>query len=345
MKILVIDIAAKTGGALTIIDSFYKESLEDKQNEYIFLLSRDLEERSSESDIIIMKKQNWLSRLYFDFIGAKKIVKKYNIEKVISFQNTMPRLDKCFKILYMHQAIPFQKEKKFSFLKKKEFNLAIRQHLIGYLIKRSLLKSDKIIVQTNWIKKAIIRECSIDKDKIKVVVPRVLLNNNNNSKKCEINNDKFFYPTSDYVYKNNELVEKVATKLIEDGINDFQIDLTIDGKNCNNINYIGRIDKERLLEKYRTSILIFPSYIETLGLPILEAKKVGTIILASDTEFSHELLDDYENAYFFNPFKYEELYELIKKCIMKDIEIKKIKNYENNKNLNSKRIIDIVNEL
>ena len=49
----------------------------------------------------------------------------------------------------------------------------------------------------------------------------------------------------------------------------------------------------------------------------------GTIVLASNTLFSHELLDGYENAYFFDPFKPGELADLMERVITGAIEIKK----------------------
>ncbi len=53
---------------------------------------------------------------------------------------------------------------------------------------------------------------------------------------------------------------------------------------------------------YLDSALIFPSYIETVGLPMLEARRHGRRIMASDRPFSREVLAGYPNAQFFDPF-------------------------------------------
>ena len=50
-----------------------------------------------------------------------------------------------------------------------------------------------------------------------------------------------------------------------------------------------------------------------------EAASAGTIVLASDCPFSHEILDNYENAYFFDPFKPAELADLMRKVITGEI--------------------------
>lgn len=78
------------------------------------------------------------------------------------------------------------------------------------------------------------------------------------------------------------------------------------------IEFIGYIDINSVYDYYSKSILIFPSYIETFGLPMLEAKMHKSPILASNCPFSHEILDGYEKVQFFDPFNSFDLYKKIK---------------------------------
>ena len=119
MKILVVDIAASTGGALSILRDFYQEALEDKENEYVFLLSDNYIKESKNIKIkLLTKEKKWIRRLIFDHFTGKKIVKEINPDLIISFQNTIIRGTNKKTILYLHQSIPFQKQKRFSFFKK-----------------------------------------------------------------------------------------------------------------------------------------------------------------------------------------------------------------------------------
>ena len=77
------------------------------------------------------------------------------------------------------------------------------------------------------------------------------------------------------------------------------------------IDFIGSIDIEAVYDYYSKSILIFPSYIETFGLPLLEARKHESPILASNCAFSHEVLEGYDRVKFFNPFESRELGDLM----------------------------------
>ena len=82
-------------------------------------------------------------------------------------------------------------------------------------------------------------------------------------------------------------------------------------RSCGNLVCVGRLPYEQLFDYYRGGTLIFSSYIETFGYPMAEARRVGTIVLASDTPFSREALNGYENAYFFDPFHPEKLAALM----------------------------------
>lgn len=318
MKILVVDIAASSGGSLTILKEYYERAKKDFKNEYVFLLSDNYLNETNNIKIICLKKyKKWINRLLFDFVLGKKIVSKVKPDKILSLQNTIIHGVKIEQSLYVHQAIPFQKVKKFSLFKKKEYKLAIIQNFIGYLIKLSIKKADSVIVQTNWMKEALIRECKINENKISVQSPKlsILVNNKKNHKK----NGKctFFYPASNALYKNHNVIYKAIDILTEKKINNFEVLLTIDGESTNNIKFLGRIERDEVINKYYNSILLFPSYIETFGLPLLEAKECDSIIIASDTEFSHEILDNYDKVDFFNPYNSNELAELMENKIKK----------------------------
>ena len=78
-------------------------------------------------------------------------------------------------------------------------------------------------------------------------------------------------------------------------------------KNSLKVKFGGSISREKVFEMYAKSILIFPSYVESFGLPLLEAKLTGTYIIASNTPFCHEILDGYDKADFFDEMDYKTL--------------------------------------
>lgn len=316
MRIVVNDIAASTGGALTVLRDFYncvKEN--DKENEWIFLLGDNILEETENIKIITLPeiKHSHKKKMLFDFFTGKKFINSLKPDVFFSLQNIITFGLKMPKVVYIHQSIPFQTQKKFSFFKRNERKLAVYQYLIGFIIKLSAKKADKVIVQTNWMKKAVCKQCGLSDKRVLKISPIVNSLDLNNEDSFDQN--YFFYPTSPAVYKNNDLIFN-ACEILDNKKLNYEVALTINNNQYNEkIKCVGRLPYKEVIKNYAKSTLIFPSYIETFGYPIAEARMVGTVILASDCPFSHEILENYENAYFFDPFEPKELAELMEKVI------------------------------
>ncbi len=321
MRIVVNDIAACKGGAMTVLKDFYFCVCEnDKQNEWIFLLGDKYFEETQNVKIIAMPqiKQNPLKKVMFDFFTGKRFINSLKPDVVFSMQNIITFGVKQKQILYLHQSIPFQKVKRFSFFKAKERKIAFIQFVIGAMIKRSVKKANGVIVQTEWMRDAVCKKCRINGQKVINILPNV---NDIMDKKDEslFDNRTFFYPTAKAIYKNNDCVFS-ACELLDRKNLDYSVTLTLPKEfSRDKINCIGRIPYDDVIRFYNQSTLVFPSYIETFGYPLAEARMLGALILASDCPFSREVLSGYENAYFFNPFNPEELGILMEKVIKGEI--------------------------
>ena len=118
---------------------------------------------------------------------------------------------------------------------------------------------------------------------------------------------------------DKESNSKISVKTIEKGL-DFTVTLTLpEEMSRGRVRCSGRLPYDEVVTRYHTATLLFPSYIETFGYPLAEARQAGTIVLASDTAFSREVLEGYENAYFFDPFRPQELADLMERVIRGNI--------------------------
>lgn len=320
MRIVVNNIAASTGGAMTVLRDFYRCVCEnDTENEWIFLLGDRYFEETENVKIIPMPeiKKSGIKKVLFDFVTGRKFISELKPDVVVSMQNIITFGIKVPQMTYIHQSIPFQSAKKFSFFKGSERKLAVIQHLIGRIIKRSAKKSNRVIVQTEWMKEAVCRLCRIPADRVSVVMPQV--------KPFDIvsipafDPSAFFYPTAPAIYKNNTAIFAAGEQLAQKGL-DFTVTMTLPvEKSCDHIPCVGRLPYNEVVARYYGSTLVFPSYIETFGYPLAEARQAGTIVLASDTAFAREVLAGYPNAYFFDPFKPQELALLMEQVICGEI--------------------------
>lgn len=350
MKILVNDIAASKTGALAILLDFYEYVKENGQNhEWIFLTGIDCIKnppKNIQVKVMDQVKKSQKDRLVFDLVKGSAFIEGLEPDVILSMQNTLTsgkirrrrdliidgktvakKGDRVWQVLYVHQPLGFQKDKKFSFFISEEREYAVYQYLIGGMIDASVKRADKVIVQTEWMKQAVHEKTKKPLEHIVKVLPDVGdLSANRPEKICNVWNQKhFFFPSGEILYKNHECVLKAAAILNDRGYTDFKVHFTLKGLSdvtnrsyedpYDNISWTGKMKRTDVLAEYATSTLLFPSYIETFGVPLAEARQIGTLILASDCPFSREVLEGYQNAQFFDPFDEKQLADLMEKVL------------------------------
>lgn len=348
MKILVYDVAAEDGGGLFVLKNFYREVLEQTPDniEWVFVVSQDILKATERVRVLTYDKpkKSWMHRLVFENIDFPGVIKAEKPDLVISLQNMPVKRYNGRQFVYLHQSLQYC-PKKFSFLKKEERGIAIRQRVICNIYRNALPKSEHIFVQTNWIKEATKKWLNWSDEKITVVpvefqpetAPQVKVYNGRDSK-------TFFYPARAEMYKNHKVVIEACKKLKDERMEDYKVIFTIsanDGAYAAKlihdseglpIDYIGAVPYEQMWDYYSKTILLFPSYLETCGLPMLEAQASQAWILASDMPFSHEALEGYPNKEYFTYDSADDLAKRMKEFI-KGKEYQEIEKKEKRKSL------------
>ena len=331
MRIVVNDIAASRGGAMTVLKQFYDYIRRvDTENEWIFLLGDHYLEETQNIRVIIRQdvKSSWLKKIWFDCFAGRHFIDELKPDVVVSLQNIITFGVKAPQIVYVHQSIPFQNAKRFSFFKKRERVTAFYQHVIGGFIKASVKRADSVIVQTAWMKEAVAQKTHVSPNKIITAFPDVSIPPLNERAPFEKN--RFFYPTNNEIYKNIDAIIQACTLLNEQGDTDFEVTLTLPKGTINqrNIVCIGSVPYDKMARYYTSSTLLFPSYIETVGLPLLEAASLNGLVLCADCAYAREVLEGYENVRFFDPFSPQELALLMKQVLSGNLYLKDCAVYE-----------------
>lgn len=334
MRILIYNPSARIGGAISILKDLYLEisKISISPDEYVFVVGNI--ELSDTKKITIYKypwvQRNWINRVCFDLFVAPRLIKKYKVDKVVSYQNMLIPFVKVPQTLYLQQSLPFI-NKRFTLRESKR--LWLYQNVICKLVINSVKKATEIIVQTHWMEKACIEKYNIPSDRIVVQPPRISVNERYKYVHTVESKKTFFYPASDLLYKNHKVIIDACLKLKLQNINEYRVFFTLKGdenehisglkedciRNQLNIEFIGHLNREKVYDFYCKSILLFPSYVETFGLPLLEAKLVGAPIIASDMPFSHEILDNYDQVTYFEAFDSDKLAYLMMILINKTI--------------------------
>ena len=249
------------------------------------------------------------ARLIFELFTGGKWVNSLHPDIVFSLENMLPRgiSPDIRQVLYIHQPVGFQHEKRFSLFNKTEREQALYQRFYHPLIISSAKRADSCVVQTEWMKRALLREIGEGRDKVYRIPPDIPDLSEYVHAGC-FDRMSFIYPASDLPYKNHAVIEEARKILERDGLKP-EILYTKDKV----------LPREEIFAGYNRSTLLFPSYLETYGMPLGEAQQFGNPIIAADTEFAREVLEGYENAHFFGAFNAPELASYMRRVMEGEI--------------------------
>lgn len=331
-KIIFVNATAATkGGALTILNQFLEKiSIYSNENVYycIFCSLEELKIYENKNIKIVndVKGKRWLDRIKWDSYGLIKWSKRKGIKAdlIISFQNTGSNYyGNVTQLIYLHQSIPFSEGINWNFFSKNERSLWFYKNVYKKLIRFTLKSNSYIVVQTEWMKNAVMEQFNWNSKKISVIKPNIKNISIEKIPKINFKDNKFhiFYPANTTIYKNHELIIN-ALKYIKNYkpeiYNNLIIHFTFD-RNLNNnrntvlinlinnlylndnIKFEGKMPFERVLSFYKScDLMVFPSYIETFGLPLTEATSFGLPIFAADMDYAREVIGYYKGVKFLN---------------------------------------------
>lgn len=316
MSAVVVNAAAlRTGGALTIYRQFIGHLPEYIGNDKYYIFVDPSMEQPAIDGVTYIHDANH-SKLHYvlwSICGQKRWLKKHGIKPsvIVSLQN-VGTVTRCRQIIYYHQSLPLYK-KKWSFLKSEERTMAFYKYIYPYFVKCTLSANTEVVVQIPFIKKGFVDKFKCNPGKVHVMFPDVE----------KIDAEKiaphlfeqellhFVYPANANSYKEHKTLVNALVQLCKSNpslTERIRIHLTFQAVSYPSLlRYIkeqnlsaqfvfdGTMPHDKLLSFYKSATgLLFPSTIETLGLPLLEAAAFGLPIVAADMDYSREVMGTYE---------------------------------------------------
>ena len=303
------------GGPLTILRnclSAAKESLSSEWRISVIVHSASLIDIEGVEVLAFPNvKKRWLYRLIFEWWYLRKLSENLNADLWLSLHDITPIVKAKRHAVYCHNASPFYKIRASDLLHSRV--LVAMRLLYGYLYSVNIHRNDFVIVQQEWLRKEFQNRYNLNN--IIVAYPQlstdiISRNLQNNSPSLR----RFFFPSLPRNFKNFEIIYAASAQLWKQGIRNFEVRLTTTPdenlyihqlshkyKHLTCIKYLGRLSYNEVLEEYRNSdALLFPSKLETWGLPLSEAKTAGLPIICSDLPYAHEAVGTYDNVRFCN---------------------------------------------
>lgn len=321
--ILINATAARSSGALSILNQFVSHISSNDGNHYVLFVDPDYKEIVHGESIkyVHVDTKSWGRRICWDEYGFQQYVHKngWQPSLIISFQNTGVRFDsKIPQLIYYHQSLVLF-PKQWSFFNKQERLFFLYKHIYSWFVTRSIHTNVSFVVQIPSIKDAFLKRFSITEDKVYVIPPEVQAIDYAEVSLMQFADGKrhFIYPATPLLYKNHQLLLQALQLIKSRDVSLFKrirLHLTLHENNalglkelaCNlgvdeAIVFEGVLPFQQLLSYYKSmDALLFPSYIETFGLPLLEAAGAGIPIVASDLPYAHDVIGGYEGVSFLN---------------------------------------------
>lgn len=278
-------------------------------------------------------KKRWINRLWFEYVSLKKISKQIGaVDLWFSLHDTSPSVIANKRAVYCHNS--------FSFYKWKMHDLVFAPKIAMFAIftkeiyRTNIHKNDFLVVQQQWFREGLSKMFGINPKKIIVSRPKISEN------KPEINSIdsvdypyQFLFAGSPNSHKNFEVICQASKILVDDyNITDFKVRITVKGtenkyahwlKNnwgsIEQIDFVGFVTKTRLNELYtETNCLIYPSKVESWGLPISEFAKYHRPMLLADLPYAHETAEGSLKTAYFEPDNPKQLAKKMAELIQGD---------------------------
>jgi hypothetical protein len=203
----------------------------------------------------------------------------------------------------------------------------VRSFVYKFVYTFFLNKKYLIIVQQNWIKEKFKKLYNHSN----IIVARPHIKSQKIKRTISSKNNFFLYPALPRFQKNHYIIIKAIMHLIKNkGITNFKVFFTIKkdeniyaryiyflSKKIKQIVLLGRLNSTEMNFFYsRCKNLIFPSFLETWGLPLSEATNYNMNIFSANLPYAAETLANYHKICFFKHNDYVKLSKLIEKQIL-----------------------------
>jgi glycosyltransferase involved in cell wall biosynthesis len=240
-----------------------------------------------------------------------------------------PNVTADIRAVYCHNPSPFYRLRLSEAVLDPSFALFVAFY--RYLYRINLKRNNFVIVQQDWIRKkferifelrnVIVAQPSIDDASMML----------NSAERTSNSRFSFFYPAFPRTFKNFEVVLEAVRALEETPANNCELWLTLDAtvnryaarlvreySGLHSVRWLGVLSRQKVFELYeKADCLIFPSKLETWGLPITEFKTTGKPVLAADLPYAHETVGNYDLCAFFDPNDPARLAQMMMRASMR----------------------------
>lgn len=256
--------------------------------------------------------QGWGKRLWCEYVTMYRISKELApVYLWLSLHDTTPRVKTERQAVYCQTSFPFYQWswRDFRF----DYKIPLFACFTRFAYRINVHSNRFLIVQQEWLRKGLSNMLGVNREKFIVAPPQRNLQEvipDDIQKECFL----FFYASTPDCHKNFETLCEAA-RLLEKEIGDgiFKVVLTVKGDENKyaswlkqqwgkvaSVEFAGFMNKNRLYGYYHAAdCLVFPSKVETWGLPITEFMQTEKPMLLADLPYAYETAAGSKRTAFF----------------------------------------------
>ena len=272
--------------------------------------------------------QSWGKRLWCEYVTMNRISKQLDpVYLWLSLHDTSPRVEAERQAVYCQTSFPFYKWSWQDF--RFDYKIPLFACFTRFAYRINVHSNRYLIVQQEWLRKGFSKMLGVDETKF-IVAPPQRKPLTAEAERMDKNRFTFFYPATPDCHKNFELLCEAARLLEQEvGKDVFQVLLTVKGTENKyaewlkkewggvaSIVFKGFLSKSQLKGVYEgADCLVFPSKVETWGLPISEFSPMHKPMLLADLPYAHETAAGSSCTAFFQVSDAMELKQRMKKIL------------------------------
>ena len=325
------------GGTLTILSqclSYLNDLLRHNSSYKVIALVHDKNlcfQQHSDIEYVEFKdvKGSWWKRCKFEYWDCFWLSKKWKPYLWFSLHDMTPNVQAERRAVYCHNPTPFRQVQFRDLLF--NYKLFLFTCFYRFLYRINISKNDFVVVQQDWLRSTFVNFFHLRQEKVIVSYPKETNTQKAIPLKSSDGNICFFYPSLPRPFKNFEVICQAVEILNQRAVRGFTVYMTLDGsenkyarwiykkyQGVANLVFTGLLSFVEVQEKYaKTDCLIFPSTLETWGLPVSEFSVYNKPILIADLPYAHETASGSAMVCFFKPSDANELANRMEMVIMK----------------------------
>lgn len=281
-------------------------------------------------------KLSWWRRLRFEYWTCRALSEKLRPHLWLAMHDITPNVRARVRAVYCHNASPFYRFTATDAMLDWRFGLFTLFY--RFLYKINIRKNAFVVVQQEWLRSEFKQRYQVSS--VVVAHPSIehiaVMDAKVQSHDCTVR--RFFFPAYPRIFKNVELILQATRILARRGVCNFEIWLTLAGnenpyaqklfsayRDLCEVKWLGLLTRAEVFQRYaEADCLIFPSKLETWGMPISEFRQTGKPMLIADLPYAHETVGEYGAVRFFQPDCPDELAVIMERFMDNDLQMERL---------------------